>query len=70
MTCLVLNLNKLYYSPSQAVAISERGPEGCNMSLPFVLRNDPRVSQRVPELALLRGQAVDEEVYGLDGQQR
>jgi len=56
--------------PCRAVPVTKGRPEGGNVALPLVLRDDPRVAKGVPELALLGGEAVDEEVNGLDGQQR
>jgi hypothetical protein len=51
-------------------AVEENGPVGRNVALPLLPRDVPGLAERVPQLALLRGQAVDEELNGLGGHQR
>ena len=53
-----------------APSVAKDRPVGSHVALPLVVRHQPGVAQRVPELALLRGQAVDQQLDGFDGQQR
>ena len=51
-------------------AVHEDRTIGRNVALPLLAGDVPRLAERVPQLALLRGQAVDEEVDGVAGHQR
>ena len=55
---------------SRAPPITENRSVRCDVTLPLSLGHDPGVTQGVPELVLLRRQAVDEQLDGVDGQQR